>query len=118
MVSVSDDLGYVTTYEVCDTIENGFGGLFFSKYKAVNVDPCQVYGTKESIVEFSNERDGECMRFCEENLNTNWNPYRFIDCTRTFIQYLVRLGVLMRTEYTKDSPNGGTARCYSINRNR
>lgn len=118
LVSKADDLGYVTFMEVASVIENGFGGLFFSKYSDGNGNAAQVYGTKESITRFASENGGECLRFCASNLTTSWNPMRFTDCVKTFIQYLVRLDVLVRTEYAKDTVRGGTARCYAINRNR
>lgn len=115
----SDDLGYVTSLDIAGIIENGFGNLFFSKYLDQAGNVCQVYGTKESIAEFAEGRPhGECKEFRRENLDTSWNPFRFLDCVKTFIQYLVRLGVLTRTEYTKDTVRGGTARCYAINQNR
>lgn len=114
----ADDLGYVTFLDVASVIENGSGKLFFSKYHDNNGNLCQVYGTEESIVKFANEHEAEYMRFCANNLTTSWNPYRFTDCVKTFVQYLVRLDVLVRTEYAKDTVRGGTARCYSINRNR
>lgn len=118
LVSKADDLGYVTFMEVASVIENGFGGLFFSKYSDGNGNAAQVYGTKESITRFASENGGECLRFYASNLTTSWNPMRFTDCVKTFIQYLVRLDVLVRTEYAKDTVRGGTARCYAINRNR
>ena len=115
----SDDLGYVTSLDIASIIENGFGNLFFSKYLDQAGNFCQVYGTKKSITEFSEGRPhGECLEFRRKNLDTSWNPSRFLDCVKTFIQYLVRLGVLTRTEYTKDTVQGGTARCYAINQNR
>lgn len=114
----SDDLGYVTFMEVASVIENGFGNLFFSKYHDNNGNGCQVYGTEESITRFANKNGGECLRFCASNIDVSWNPMRFTDCVKTFIQSLVRLDVLVRTEYAKDTVRGGTARCYSINRNR
>lgn len=108
----SDDLGYVTSLDIAGIIENGFGNLFFSKYLDSNGNTCQVYGTKESIVEFAEGRHhGECKEFRRKNLDTSWNPYRFLERVKTFIQYLVRLGVLTRTEYTKNTVRGGTARC-------
>lgn len=115
----SDDLGYVTSLDIAGIIENGFGNLFFSKYLDQAGNICQVYGTKKSITEFAEGRPhGECLEFRRKNLDTSWNPSRFLDCVKTFIQYLVRLGVLTRTEYTKDTVRGGTARCYAINQNR
>ena len=115
----SDDLGYVTSLDIAGIIENGFGNIFFSKYLDQAGNTCQVYGTKESIAEFAEgHTNGECLEFRRKNLNTSWNPKRFLDCVKTFIQYLVRLGVLTRTEYTKDTIRGGTARCYAINQNR
>ena len=115
----SDDLGYVTSLDIADIIENGFGNLFFGKYLDQAGKICRVYGTKESIAEFSDGRPhGEGKEFRRKNLDTSWNPSRFLDCVKTFIQYLVRLGVLTRTEYTKDTVRGGTARCYAINQNR
>lgn len=115
----ADDLGYVTSHDIAEIIENGSGNLFFSKYFNANGDVCRVYGTKESITEFAEgPRHGECMEFRRKNLNTTWNTSRFLDCVKTFIQYLVRLDVLTRTEYTRNTPRGGTARCYAINQNR
>lgn len=115
----ADDLGYVTSLDIAETIENGFGNLFFSKYFDSKGDVRQVYGTKESIVEFAEgPLHGECMEFRRKNINTTWNTSRFLDCVKTFIQYLVRLDVLTRTEYTRNTPRGGTARCYAINQNR
>lgn len=115
----ADDLGYVTSLDIAGIIENGFGNLFFSKYLDQAGNTCQVYGTKESIAEFSEgHTNGECKEFRRKNLDTSWNSKRFLDCVKTFIQYLVRLGVLTRTEYTKDTIRGGTARCYAINQNR
>lgn len=115
----SDDLDYVTSLDIAGIIENGFGNLFFSKYLDQAGNVCQVYGTKESIAEFAEGRpQGECKEFRRKNLDTSRNPFRFLDCVKTFIQYLVRLGVLTRTEYTKDTVRGGTARCYAINQNR
>ena len=52
----SDDLGYVTSLDIADIIENGFGNLFFSKYLDNVGNICQVYGTKESIGEFDEGR--------------------------------------------------------------
>ena len=115
----SDDLGYVTSLDIADIIENGFGNLFFGEYLDQAGNVCQVYGTEESISEFAKGRPrGECKEFRRKNLDTNWNPNRFLNCVKAFIQYLVRLGVLTRTEYTKDTTRGGTARCYAINQNR
>lgn len=115
----ADDLGYVTSCDIAEIIENGFGNLFFSKYLDSHGNICQVYGTKDDISEFANGRfRRECLKFCSKNLDTSWNPMRFLDCVKTFIQYLVRLNVLTRTEYTKNTSRGGTARCYAINRNR
>ena len=115
----ADDLGYVTSHDIAEIIENGFGNLFFSKYLDQAGNICQVYGTKESIVKFADGRPhGECLEFRRKNLDTSWNPMRFLGCVKTFVQYLVRLDVLVRTEYAKDTVRGGTARCYSINRNR
>ncbi len=115
----ADDLGYVTSHDIAEIIENGFGNLFFSKYFDSNGNVCQVYGTKDDISEFADGRSRrECLEFRRKNLDTSWNPTRFLDCVKTFIQYLVRLDVLTRTEYTKNTSRGGTARCYSINRNR
>lgn len=115
----ADDLGYVTYLEIASVIENGSGNLFFSKYLDLNGNACQVYGTKNSIAEFIKGRPhDECKEFRSKNLTTSWNPMRFTDCVKTFIQYLVRLDVLVRTEYAKDTVRGGAARCYSINRNR
>ena len=119
LVEQADDLGYITSYDIARTIENGFGNLFFSKYYDSNGYVRQVYGTKESIAEFAEGAlHGECMEFRRKNLDTSWNPMRFLDCVKTFIQYLVRLDVLTRTEYTRNTPRGGTARCYAINQNR
>ena len=88
----SDDLGYVTSLDIAGIIENGFGNLFFSKYLDPAGNICQVYGTKKSIVEFADGRPhGECLEFRRKNLDTSWNPMRFLDCVKTFIQYLVRL---------------------------
>lgn len=115
----SDDLGYVTSLDIAGIIENGFGNLFFSKYLDQAGNVCQVYGTKESVAGFAEGRPrGECKEFRRENLDTSWNLFHFLNCVKTFIQYLVRLGVLTRTEYTKDTVRGGTARCYAINQNR
>lgn len=115
----SDDLGYVTSLDIAGIIENGFGNLFFSKYLDQAGNVCQVYGTKESVAGFAEGRPhGECKEFRRENLDTSWNPLHFLNCVKAFIQYLVRLGVLTRTEYTKDTVRGGTARCYAINQNR
>lgn len=115
----ADDLGYVTSLDIAEIIENGFGNLFFSKYFDSNGNICQVYGTEDDIHEFADGRfRRECLEFRRKNLDTSWNPTRFLDCVKTFIQYLVRLDVLTRTEYTKNTPQGGTARCYAINRNR
>ena len=114
----ADDLGYVTFLDVASVIENGFGKLFFSKYRDSNGHVCYVYGTEESIVKFANEHKAECMQFCENSLNTSWYPCGFTDCVKTFVQCLVRLDVLVRTEYARYPVRGGAARCYFINRNR
>lgn len=115
----ADDLGYVTSLDIAGIIENGFGNLFFSKYLDQAGNTCRVYGTKESIAEFADGRsNSKCLEFRRKNLDVSWNPSRFFDCVKTFIQYLVRLDVLTRTEYTKDTVRGGTARCYAINQNR
>lgn len=114
----ADDLGYVTSLEVASVIEIGSGNLFFSKYSDGNGNTAYVYGTKESITRFASENGCECLQFCANNVNVSWNPMRFTDCVKTFVQYLVRLDVLVRTEYAKDTVRGGTARCYSVNRNR
>lgn len=102
----SDDLGYVTSLDIAGIIENGFGNLFFSKYLDQAGNVCQVYGTKESIVEFAEGRPhDECKEFRRKNLDTSWNPSRFLDCVKTFIQYLVRLGVLTLVPSTQRIPS-------------